>query len=175
MSGNFLAPVMRGPVAVSDLVLGPSPAHVRVTAETWVDESGAQYYPDGVYTGPEGMVSFQLQAPAKGKVKAGFDSLTEAEWAARGIRTAEAWERFRAAESKAKADRAEAARVQAEAQGAAFKVALSDLTEMVTALRQELAQVRDDIAALRRGHERRNEPTVGLCGPVDGGAASPRD
>jgi hypothetical protein len=96
---------------------------------------------------PEGRVSFAATAE-----ESGLSVLrTEAEWAARGIRTAEAWRRHRVAEAKAKADQAEAARVQAEAQGAAFKAALSDLTEMVTALRQELAQVRDDIAALRRG------------------------
>lgn len=161
MSGNFLAPVMRGPVAVSDLVLGPSPAVVRVREVTWVDESGEQYYPGGVSTGFEGQVRFQLRALADGKVKTGFESLTEAEWAARGIRTAEAWELHRAAEAGAKADRAEAARVQAEAQADAFKAALAELTDLVLALRQDVAQVRDevraeslairdDIAALRR-------------------------
>jgi len=113
----------------------------------WTNEGGKRYTPLLATWDPEGLVAFVATAE-----ESGLSLLrTEAEWAARGIRTAEAWERHRAAEAKVKADRAEAARVQAEAQADAFKAALSDLTEMVTALRQELAQVREDIAALRRG------------------------
>lgn len=151
---------MSGPVAVSTFALGPSPAYTRVMEETWVDENGARYDVGGVLWG-QGKIRFQLQAPAVAAVRVTSESFTEAEWAERGIRTAEAWVRLRAAEAKAKADREEAARVQAEAQAAAFKAALADLTALVETVRWELRETRadlqaelqaarEDIAALRR-------------------------
>lgn len=123
----------------------------------WLDEGGVRYTPSLVTFSAPWRVAFEASNTVPGL----FVPRTEAEWAERGIRTVEAWARLRAAEAKAKADREEAARVQAEAQAAAFKAALADLTALVETVRWELRETRadlqaelqaarEDIAALRR-------------------------
>ncbi len=114
----------------------------------WVDASGRRYFVGDVQlVEPHRFALHTGQHFAAGQRREVFGFFSEAEWAARGIRTVEAWERQRAAEAKEKAEKAEAARIQAEAQAEAFKAALADLTELVMALRQELAQVRDELRA----------------------------
>lgn len=111
----------------------------------WLDEDGGRYTPLLVTFSAPWRVAFEASNTVPGL----FVPRTEAEWAERGIRTVEAWARLRAAEAKARVDREEAARVQAEAQAAAFKAALADLTALVETVRVELQAAREDIAALR--------------------------